>query len=110
MSQPVRHLHRDYGTAHCGKDISHLLATLDENEATCKACQTGLVQFRKDEAAAAAKAQQEREAEEARRLEEAEQRKRQHAEREREAIEAAQRQEERLRILEAELARLKGAA
>jgi hypothetical protein len=70
MSQPVRHLHRDYSTAHCGKDISHLLATLDENEATCKACQTGLVQFRKDEAAAAAKAQQEREAEEARRLEE----------------------------------------
>jgi hypothetical protein len=33
-----RHLHLDYHTSYCGKDISHLLATYDEAECSCKAC------------------------------------------------------------------------
>jgi hypothetical protein len=64
----MRHLHRDYHTSHCGQDISHLLATFNENEADCPDCLAGLVQFRSDEDAARILAEQERAAEEERRL------------------------------------------
>jgi hypothetical protein len=106
----MRHLHRDYHTSHCGQDISHLLATFNENEATCKACQTGLEQFRKDEEAARLADEQERQVHETRLINEREERKHRLAEQERLAIEASQRQEDRLRNLEAEIARLKGEA
>lgn len=34
-----RHLHRDYSTAFCGRDASHILMTYKKKkEATCTAC------------------------------------------------------------------------
>lgn len=38
MSQPKRHLHRDYHTSFCGRDASYIPMTYDSNEATCGAC------------------------------------------------------------------------
>ena len=34
------HLHRDYLTAWCGEDASHILMTYERRKATCKACKT----------------------------------------------------------------------
>lgn len=33
-----RHLHFDFHTAYCGRDISYILATYDPKEMTCDAC------------------------------------------------------------------------
>lgn len=34
----TRHLHRDYLTAYCGLDASHILMTYAPEEADCAAC------------------------------------------------------------------------
>lgn len=39
MSKPRRHLHRDYNTAYCGRDIAHILATFEPKKTTCTGCQ-----------------------------------------------------------------------
>lgn len=38
MSQPKRHLHRDYHTTFCGRDASYISMTYDKSEANCGAC------------------------------------------------------------------------
>lgn len=43
MVMTTRHLHRDYHTAECGKDASHILMTYDEAEADCAACEKAKV-------------------------------------------------------------------
>jgi hypothetical protein len=50
----ARHLHRDYHTAYCGLDASHIPMTYEESEADCADCL---------EAAAAARAEAEAAAE-----------------------------------------------
>jgi hypothetical protein len=56
----ARHLHRDYNTAWCGKDASHILMTYEADEASCKACASAKTradkQAEKDRAAAEAEA------------------------------------------------------
>jgi uncharacterized protein with PIN domain len=103
MSKPVRHLHRDYSTSHCGKDISHLLATFDPEETTCKTCQQGLAKFQEEEEGARIEFERERAAAEARAAEEMKWRKQRHEERERQVAENAQRHEDRLSRIEAAL-------
>ena len=43
MSKPKRHLHRDYTTAWCGRDISHVPATYEAADASCARCQSEYV-------------------------------------------------------------------
>lgn len=54
MTRPKRHLHRDYNTAFCGRDASHILMTYALEETDCARCR---------EAAGEAQAKAEAEAE-----------------------------------------------
>lgn len=48
MAKPVRHLHRDYHRAFCGRDASHILMTYDESATTCAGCKTALAKTKTD--------------------------------------------------------------
>jgi hypothetical protein len=50
----MRHLHRDYNTAHCGLDASHVLMTHTLSEADCPDCIAAHATYAADLEAAAA--------------------------------------------------------
>lgn len=49
----MKHLHRDYHTAHCGLDASYIPMTFEASEVDCEACLTAYAAFQVELAAEA---------------------------------------------------------
>jgi hypothetical protein len=54
----ARHLHRDYHTAYCGLDASHIPMTYEESEADCASCLEAAAQAKAEAELAEAEAEE----------------------------------------------------